>query len=164
MLLRNQMNIGPPKIDTDQPVEIELTGGRKLHLCGRIDRIDQISRVSPPAYVIWDYKTGSDWSYDQADAIGQGRKLQPLLYWRMLATRFEQLGRNPKAIAGFGYFFPSPRSEVDVSNGRPLSYLQGNRFSKPCWMCYPPALLSPPTTPTIAATAIIKRYVVIPSS
>ena len=99
------------EIDTDQPIVIELSNGRQLVLCGRIDRIDRAGSTNNPEHFIWDYKTGSDWGYDQADAIQQGRKLQPLLYTRMLAARFAQLGRNPQAVRSFGYFFPSPRAE-----------------------------------------------------
>lgn len=99
------------EIDTDQPIVIELSNGRKLVLCGRIDRIDRAGRANNPEHFIWDYKTGSDWGYDQAKPIQQGRKLQPLLYTRMLAARFAQLGRNPQSVRSFGYFFPSPRTE-----------------------------------------------------
>ena len=99
------------EIDTDQPIVIELSNGRQLVLCGRIDRIDRAGPTNHPEHFIWDYKTGGSWGYDQADAIQQGRKLQPLLYTRMLAARFAQLGRNPQSVRSFGYFFPSPRTD-----------------------------------------------------
>ncbi len=99
------------EIDTDKPIAVELTSGRQLLLCGRIDRIDRSTRASNPDYFIWDYKTGSAWGYDPNDAVQQGRKLQPFLYTRMLAARLQQLGRNPQAVQSFGYFFPSPRTE-----------------------------------------------------
>ncbi len=97
------------EIDTDQPIIIELDSGRRLVLCGRIDRIDSAGQPNKPEHFIWDYKTGSDWGYDQADAIQQGRKLQPLLYTRMLAARLADMGRNSQSVRSFGYFFPSPR-------------------------------------------------------
>lgn len=99
------------EIDSEEPIVVELSHERKLHLCGRIDRIDRLGEATAPRHVIWDYKTGSDFGFDQANAIQQGRKLQPLLYTRMLAARFAQLGLNPDSIDGFGYFFPSPRCE-----------------------------------------------------
>ena len=101
----------PTELDTDQPIVIPLRSGRTLQLCGRIDRIDRLGDDHQPRYLIWDYKTGSNFGFDQGNAIQQGRKLQPLLYVRMLAARFAALGRDPRSIAGFGYFFPSPRCE-----------------------------------------------------
>lgn len=109
--LTHQNQHAQTEIDTDQPIALELTRDRKLHLCGRIDRIDRLGSGTSARYLIWDYKTGSNWGFDQGDALQQGRKLQPLLYARMLAARLAQLGHNPQAVQGFGYFFPSPRCE-----------------------------------------------------
>ncbi len=102
------------ELDTDQPMVIQLESGRAVHLCGRIDRIDRINSLgqnSNAEYLIWDYKTGSAWGYELADPIRQGRKLQSLLYVRMLAARLAQLGQDPASVQGFGYFFPGPRTE-----------------------------------------------------
>ncbi|MCC6509731.1 MAG: PD-(D/E)XK nuclease family protein [Pirellulaceae bacterium] len=98
-------------LDCDTPIELALTDGRALRLAGRIDRIDRLLITGSERYVIWDYKSGSNFGYSQSDPFAQGRKLQPFLYVGMLRHRFEQLDRDPDAVEGFGYFFPSPRCE-----------------------------------------------------
>ncbi len=97
-------------LDTEEPVDIELPGGRSIHARGRIDRIDRMVEKARHEYVIWDYKTGSAWGFDKADPFRQGRKVQPYLYVEM-ATRRLRDSVSPKArIASFGFFFPGDRA------------------------------------------------------
>ncbi len=68
-------------IDGDEPVAIELEGGR-LRLRGAIDRVDQDLHG---LHVI-DYKTGSAKRYG-ADVFGGGRRLQHAIYARVAEER-----------------------------------------------------------------------------
>ena len=61
-----------------EPVEIDLGGGLKFRLTGRIDRIDQIG---PSSFEVIDYKTGGYWADDWATGVfAGGRRLQHALY------------------------------------------------------------------------------------
>jgi RecB family exonuclease len=90
------------------PVEIELTGGRRFRLRGRIDRIDLRGRQE---YEVWDYKTGSGWGYKEEGYLNQGRHLQHALYAVAAETMLRRTeDKNAKVVLA-GYFFPSPRGE-----------------------------------------------------
>jgi ATP-dependent helicase/nuclease subunit B len=96
------------QVDLSEPVELKLGDGRSLRVSGRIDRID-CDPKDGNLFSIWDYKSGSDYGYNQADPFQQGRKLQPFLYVGMLRHRLRKVVGKQAAVGYFGYFFPSPR-------------------------------------------------------
>ncbi|MFK8113516.1 MAG: PD-(D/E)XK nuclease family protein [Rubripirellula sp.] len=97
-------------LDSREPVAIALPDGRTCHVRGIIDRVDQISVGDGKLFAIWDYKTGSDWGFDQADPTASGRKLQPYLYAGMLQHRLRDVHGSNAKVERFGYFFPSSRA------------------------------------------------------
>lgn len=101
-----------PKSDVDcaEPVAITLPDGRSVKVGGRVDRIDRIGDEGVLDFAIWDYKTGSNFGFDQAEPFKQGRKLQPLLYARMLRHRLVANVSPDAKVNYFGYFFPSPKT------------------------------------------------------
>ncbi len=82
-----------------------------------MDRIDRLLVDGSERYAIWDYKSGSDFGYDQEDPFRQGRKLQPFLYMGMLRHRLDDLEKGGERVESFGYFFPGPRT-----NGRRIAW------------------------------------------
>ena len=100
---------GEPLAQAD-PVTVDVGGGVRFPLRGRIDRID---RLPDGGYEVVDYKTGRLWLPGGLTAtFAGGRQLQHALY--ALAARQLLRPENPKArIAFSGYYFPTARG-----NGR----------------------------------------------
>jgi hypothetical protein len=96
-------------LDTLDPVPVKLTGGRQVQLRGRIDRIDLIGDGAVKTFAIWDYKTGSSWSYKRDDPFQQGRFLQPYLYVTMVTHRLRMAVDPDAAVRYFGFFFPGAK-------------------------------------------------------
>ncbi len=87
---------------TYPPIEIELPGGVRMYLEGRIDRAD-IYREGEDAYLsVVDYKSGTE-SFDLSDAY-YGLKLQLLVYLEAL-LEMEQRKINGKARPGGIFYF-----------------------------------------------------------
>jgi RecB family exonuclease len=96
-------------LDQDEPGELTLSSGRRVRIRGRVDRIDEILET-PGSFAIWDYKTGSDWSYRQEDPFRQGRRVQSALY-RSLTEAVLRSKIDPAArVTSFGYFFTGART------------------------------------------------------
>jgi hypothetical protein len=100
------------------PVEIELPGGGRIRVRGRIDRIDRLPQNND--WAVWDYKTGSAKQYAGDGYIAGGRQLQPVLYacvaeqiLRKPAPDLEQ-GRCGPVVAVSGYLFTTGRSDGNV--------------------------------------------------
>lgn len=108
------------ELDSSQPIALALSDGRVIQIGGRIDRVDRLLVNGSERYAIWDYKSGSDFGFSQDDPFHSGRKLQPFLYVGMLRHRIAATGGKPDAVASFGYFFPTPRTE-----GRKLQWTSG---------------------------------------
>lgn len=100
----------PPRSawDCTEPVPLELSDKRVLYLGGRIDRIDEIQRNGTRLYGIWDYKTGSSYSFSPNDPFQSGRKLQPYLYLGLLRHQLRTMEGETQA-GFFGYFFPNTK-------------------------------------------------------
>ena len=101
------------------PLKIELSGGRRLELCGRIDRVD-LCRTGPQAEalgVVVDYKS----SQKQLDSVllAHGIQLQLLTYLNVLRR-----WPDPKALFGVerlcpaGVFYVSLRGRYDRQPNR----------------------------------------------
>jgi ATP-dependent helicase/nuclease subunit B len=97
----------------EEPVEVELGGGRTFRLKGRIDRID---RIGKGAYRVIDYKTGKIRDHEALEnarnCFGQGKILQHALY-AVAAERIlkaKGLDRAPRVVES-GYSFPTRQGE-----------------------------------------------------
>lgn len=103
----------PPRseIDCAEPISLSLSDGRLIRVGGRVDRVDRFLRDGSQRYMIWDYKSGSAYGFDQKNPFQQGRKLQGFLYVGMLRHRLAAFGESADAVKSFGYFFPGPKTE-----------------------------------------------------
>jgi ATP-dependent helicase/nuclease subunit B len=100
---------GEPLAQAD-PVTVDVGGGARFRLRGRIDRID---RLADGSYEVVDYKTGRLWLPGGLTAtFAGGRQLQHALY--AMAARQLLRRQDPKPrIAFSSYYFPTARG-----NGR----------------------------------------------
>ena len=90
-----------------EPVRIRLGPGKSIAARGQIDRVDQLDDHE---YVVWDYKIGSAFGYDAGDPFREGRRVQSILYLRMLEAALRHNLDAEAVVSGFGYFFPSVRA------------------------------------------------------
>jgi ATP-dependent helicase/nuclease subunit B len=92
-------------LDTSDPVPFVLSDGRRVRVCGRIDRVDQLAGAANQ-FAIWDYKTGGMGWYDSPDPFRSGRIVQHVLYLAIAQDRLRQQVRPDAELAYFGFFFP----------------------------------------------------------
>lgn len=95
----------------EEPVLLDMRGGGRVALQGRVDRIDRLHGAG--GLVIWDYKTGRSGDFSRQNPFNEGRHLQPLLYTEMLEAATREAGM-PEPVAEFSYFFPMQRDEGNV--------------------------------------------------
>jgi len=96
-----------PVLGDTAAVEIAAGSVGAIRVRGSIDRVD---RAEDGSYEIWDYKTGSAFSYDPTKGIDGGRRIQHAVY----AAAFEDLLRRAGLsgrVARAGYIFTGPRSD-----------------------------------------------------
>jgi ATP-dependent helicase/nuclease subunit B len=99
----------PTDIDRAEPVSVQIAPGRRVRVRGRIDRIDK--RISDGAYVITDYKSGSNWLYTQEDPFYQGRVVQHLLYIMAVEQSLAESGEKDARVAVFRFLFPTAQTQ-----------------------------------------------------
>ena len=106
------------------PVAVDLGGGRRFRIRGRIDRVDRVAE----GLEIWDYKTGSSARYDEADLIKRGTNLQ----WALYAYALEAMTRGRSgAVERSGYFFISERENGRRIGGRPPAPAELGQLLRP---------------------------------
>lgn len=88
-----------------EPIVVDLGGGLKFRLVGRIDRIDQIG---PASFEIIDYKTGGFWPDNWGGTFAGGTMLQHALYGLAATELLRKKYKNAKVERGT-YYFPSMR-------------------------------------------------------
>ena len=91
-----------------EPVEISIGGGSRIRVAGKIDRVDIDSDGN---YHVWDYKTGSAYSYNDSDYIVGGRQFQHILYAKVI----EKITGKECKVARCGYILPT---EKGVGSGK----------------------------------------------
>lgn len=87
------------------PIEIALTGARRLRVHGRIDRVD---RLADGTFETIDYKTGGFYATDWEGTFAGGTRLQHALYGAAATAMLERHIKAPRVARGT-YFFPSAR-------------------------------------------------------
>lgn len=102
----------PTGLDRAEPVTVELIPGARVRVRGRIDRIDR--RTSDGAYVITDYKSGSNWLYKQKDPFCQGRVVQHLLYVLAVGQCLADSGEPGARVAAFRFLFPTSQAQGEA--------------------------------------------------
>lgn len=91
-------------LDSPDPVAIRLSSEVRFFLRGAIDRVDEAA----DGYEVWDYKSGSASSYNAADLLADGQRLQWALYAFALDELLAEQGLPGRTVRG-GYFFPNER-------------------------------------------------------
>jgi ATP-dependent helicase/nuclease subunit B len=99
-----QKGIEAPSVE--EPVEIELKGGKRFRLRGRIDRVDCSKEEE---FEIWDYKTGSTREYKEQEYVKQGRQLQHALYAAAAEVLLQKSRRKKVKVVRSGYYFPTSK-------------------------------------------------------
>ena len=94
-------------LDDRKPSTVSLPGSKTIRARGQIDRVDQ---RGSGRYTIWDYKISSGYGYSQADPFRQGRRVQSVLYLRMIEAAIRDKLDREAVVEQFGYFFPSIRA------------------------------------------------------
>lgn len=82
-----------------EPVKICIGAGSFIRVAGKIDRVDIDSDGN---YHVWDYKTGSAYTYNDGDYIAGGRQVQHILYAKVIE---KTLGTVVKS----GYILPTEK-------------------------------------------------------
>lgn len=91
------------------PIVIDLGGGLKVRIAGRIDRIDQVGATT---YEIVDYKTGRYWAPDWEGTFARGTRLQHALYGLAALELLKRQDRKA-SVAGAEYYFTSARGHQE---------------------------------------------------
>ena len=110
-----------------EPVTVRLDDTLSFKLRGRIDRVDVLPDGS---LVIWDYKTGSSYSFKGESLLNGGLNLQWLLY----AYAMEELGPSiglSGTVSRSGYYFASDRENARKIADVPLSRAALGRVLNP---------------------------------
>ena len=90
-------------------VTLALPDGSTVRLRGRIDRLD---RAEEGYWEVWDFKTGSAYSYSDHKYFRQGRQLQHALYGLAAEVILRQCGvDNGAQVRLTGYLFPTEKGE-----------------------------------------------------
>ncbi len=103
-----------------EPVTIDLGGGLRFQLRGRIDRID---RLSDGTYEVVDYKTGSYWAANFTGTFRGGRLLQHALY-ALAATQLLRRTDPDARVSSACYYFPTARGRAERTTCLPVSEAQ----------------------------------------
>ncbi len=92
-----------------EPVRLDLGQGHILSICGRIDRIDQVSK---DCFSVWDYKTGKGKAYGDEKFYDKGRQIQHAIYAIAAEEilKVHSLDAFPHVVIS-GYIFPSKKGE-----------------------------------------------------
>jgi len=92
-----------------EPVVIDLGGGLKFRLAGRIDRIDQIG---PSSFEVIDYKTGGFWPDKYGQTFTGGTVLQHALYGLAATELLRRKFRGATVERGV-YYHPSTKGRQE---------------------------------------------------
>jgi ATP-dependent helicase/nuclease subunit B len=90
-----------------EPITVDLGGGAKIRIAGRIDRIDQIVQSgsgSKATFEIIDYKTGSYYAPAWEGTFAGGSRLQHALYGLAAIEILKAVHKSPKMSAATYYF------------------------------------------------------------
>ncbi len=94
-------------LDDRQPARLSLPSGGAVRVKGQVDRVD---RVGEHRYAVWDYKISSGHGFDARDPFVGGRRVQSVLYLRMIERALRAQLTQDAVVESFGYFFPSTRT------------------------------------------------------
>ncbi len=102
----------------DKPVEICIGKETYIRIKGKVDRVD----IDRNGYLyVWDYKTGSAYSFEKDGYISKGRQLQHILYAIVVE---KNIGKNCKVC---GYILPT---EKGISSGKGYLFMRDPRATE----------------------------------
>ncbi len=101
------------QLDSDEPVHLELPGGRTFRARGRLDRIDRLDVPDGEQFVVTDYKSGSDTKYRKTDPFWQGRVIQHALYLALADHRLSEAVSPSARVSSFRFLFPSEKARSE---------------------------------------------------
>ena len=93
-----------------EPITVDLGGGAKIRIAGRIDRIDQVGSGAKATFEIVDYKTGSYYAPAWEGTFAGGSRLQHALYGLAAIEILKAVHKSPK-MSGATYYFSSARGK-----------------------------------------------------
>jgi len=86
-------------------VKVYIGGGNYINLAGKVDRVDKVDENN---YHVWDYKTGSAYSYDKEAYVAGGTQIQHILYSKAVEEILKKT--NPSAkVTKSGYALPTEK-------------------------------------------------------
>ncbi len=96
-------------------IKVLLGNDKDILLRGKIDRIDL---VKPSVYHVWDYKTGSAYSYNERGYVAGGEQIQHALYAVVAEEIMKRSGKdkNPQVVQS-GYLLPTEKGTKDGQGG-----------------------------------------------
>lgn len=94
-----------------EAIKIPLPSGEAFLLRGKIDRIDTDGQGH---YQVWDYKTGSTYSYPERGYVMQGKQIQHVVYSVAAEILLSQVKGQAVEVDQAGYIFPTPKGEGQV--------------------------------------------------
>lgn len=94
-----------------EALNIPLPSGHSFLLRGKIDRIDADRQGNCQ---VWDYKTGSTYSYPERGYVRQGQQIQHVVYSLAAEIMLSQAWGQAVKVDQAGYIFPTPRGEGQV--------------------------------------------------
>lgn len=99
--------------EKENAARIPVGEGKNISLRGRMDRID---KAGESEYHVWDYKTGSAFSFEENEYVKAGQQLQHSLY---AAAAQELLEKKDKSahVTKSGYLLPTEKGTKDGKGG-----------------------------------------------
>lgn len=91
--------------ESTTPFSLSLGGAKKIFLRGRIDRID---KCGSSRYAVWDYKTGSTYTFEEKGFINKGTQLQHAVYGAVAECLLREED-NDATVMQTGYLFPTEK-------------------------------------------------------
>jgi ATP-dependent helicase/nuclease subunit B len=89
-----------------EPFTLPLGRGASVKLRGRIDRVDHDETADE--WHVWDYKSGSTYTFDRGGVLACGTKIQHAIYARAVEAMLQAKGMTPR-VTRSGYLFPTAK-------------------------------------------------------
>jgi len=101
--------------DAKNAVSVPLGSGKSILLRGKIDRID---KVGSSEYHVWDYKTGSSYSYEEKGYVAGGEQVQHSLYAVAAEEILKKSGKDKNTkVTKSGYILPTEKGTREGKGG-----------------------------------------------
>lgn len=106
--LKNRDDSG--SVERESPVMLQLSGGKKIRVSGKIDRVDKNIENPHGVFRIIDYKTGNPKTYQDAKNYQRGKIVQHAIYLHIANNVLRSPSSQFNATCDFVFFFPTVRA------------------------------------------------------